>query len=384
MADNALNIAELKENNRHRILEALRYTPLSRAELSRAIGLTKSSITALTNEMIADGIIYEAGSAPKSYKAGRTGILLDIKSDYGIIIGINIHRKRISVAAIDLKGKAVFKFSNEVTEFGSTEQAFDSIIKNLESNIKSSHIKKEKIISIGVASPGPIDFEKGVILEPPNFSIFNNFSIVERLQNIYGCSVFLENNSVALALLENHTLKGNYGRSLFAVISDGIGGTFLQDGEIYRGSHGVAGELGHISINFEGEKCVCGNYGCLEQYATLSALKNRFGFERYENVVDSALAGDEKSQQIIDYIVNALGTAFVTAVNLFDLDKIILYGEYSYKSQFITEKIEEFIKLHSITSKSHKVSVVASIQNLNDVAIAAAMPAHDRYFKNNI
>ena len=384
MTDNALNIAELKVNNRHRILSALRYTPLSRAELSREIGLTKSSITALTNEMIAEGILFEAGQAPKSFKAGRTGTLLDINSDFGFIVGINIHRKRISVAAVNLKGSVIFEFECENAAFNSTEQAFDYITENLNSYIKSNGINIDKMLCIGVASPGPIDYENGKILDPPNFSVFNNFPIVKRLKEIYKCPVFLENNSVALAMLENHIMKGNCVRSLFAVISDGIGGALLQNGEIYRGSHGVAGELGHISINFEGEKCVCGNHGCLEQYATLSALKVKFGFTSYEAVVDSAIKGDNESIRITDYLVNALGTAFVAVVNLFDLDKIILYGEYSYKSEYITKRIEEYIAHHSIICKSHKVSVVASKQNVSQAAVAAAIPALDRFFKNNI
>jgi len=384
VTDNALNIAELKVNNRRRILESLRYNSLSRAELSREIGLTKSSITALTNEMIAEGILYEAGQAPKSNKAGRTGTLLDISNNYGYVIGINIHRKKISVAGADVKGNPFFEFCQETASFNSSEAAFEYITENIDLYIEKNNLSREKLLCIGVASPGPIDYEKGKILEPPNFSVFNNFPITEKLSNKYNCPVYLENNAVALALYECHSLKEHYGRSLFVVISDGIGGALLQDGEVYRGSHGVAGELGHISVNFEGEKCACGNRGCLEQYATLASLKKRFGFDSYEQLVDTAINGDEKSIEVLDYLVNVLGTAFVAAVNLFDLEKIILCGEYAYKSDFLTKRLENYIEQHSIICKSHKVCVVKSVQDLSATACAAAIPALNSFFKYNI
>ena len=136
MNNGVLNVAELKVSNRRRVLECLRYRPLSRAELSREIGLTKSSITTLTNEMISEGIIYELGAAPKSNKAGRTATLLDINKEYGFILGITLHRKRISVSAIDIKGNLFFEFYCESRAFFSAETALEYICNEADKQIK--------------------------------------------------------------------------------------------------------------------------------------------------------------------------------------------------------------------------------------------------------
>ena len=384
MTDKAFNVSRLKVNNRYMILDCLRHSPISRAEISRATGLAKSSVTTLTNEMISQGLLCEAGLAEKSNKAGRTRILLDINGSFGFAVGINLHRKRISVAAVSIKGEVIFEFCENVADFYDDNEALLQITEKLNQKIAEHHLDINRMVGIGVSSPGPIDYKNGIILEPPNFKLFNNYEIVSSLERIYECPVFLENNAVTLALYEHYYIGALDGSTLFVIVSDGIGGALMQNGEIFRGAYGNAGELGHISINPEGERCACGNRGCLEQYATLSSLKKRFGFEKYEEIVDLAQNGDESTLEVIEFITEALGIAFVGAVNLFDLDKIVLYGEFSYKSDFLTERLEKYINEHSVICKAHKVKVLASSQNRTTVSAAAAVPALNEFFKENI
>ena len=383
MSDKVLNISELKINNRYIILDALRHCSISRAELSKITGLAKSSVTTLTNEMISQGILCEAGLAQKSNKAGRTRILLDINGNYGFSVGINLHRKKISVAAVDIKGKIIFDFLEKTTDFKDSDQAMKHIIDKLNNKIIEAKLDINRLVGIGVSSPGPVDYKNGVILEPPNFALFNNCEIVNKIKNVYCCPVFLENNSVSSALYEHYYINELKGSTLFVIISDGIGGVLLQNGEIYRGAYGIAGELGHISVDSKGDVCACGNRGCLEQYATLAALKSRFGFEDYTQIVDLAKAGDKKALEIIEFLANTLGRAFVGAVNLFDLDRIVLYGEYSYGADFLTKQIETYISKHSVVCKVHKVEVLASVQNHGTVSAAAAVVALNAFFKKH-
>ncbi len=377
------NVAKLKTDNRYIILDCLRHIRLSRAELSRMTGLAKSSVTTITNEMISQGILCEAGLAEKSNKAGRTRVLLEINGDFGFAAGINLHRKRISAAVTDISGEIIFDFYAYPADFSSTEEAVSCIIEELNRKIKENGLDTSRMVGIGVSSPGPLDYEKGIILEPPNFPLFNNFAIVRYLESEYGCPVFLENNAVASALFEHYYVSRQEGSTLFVTVSDGIGGALLQNGKIYRGSHGAAGELGHISVDPEGELCECGNRGCLEQYATLSALKNRFGFESYNEIADLFGNGDSKAEKVIEFLVNTLSGALVGAVNLFDLDRIILYGEYNYKCEILTERIEKYINTHSVICKAHRVEVVPSGQSPECASAAAAVPALNNFFRYN-
>ena len=176
---------------------------------------------------------------------------------------------------------------------------------------------------------------------------------------------------------------GGLGNSLFVVVSDGIGSTLLQDGTVFRGAHGFAGELGHVSVETQGKPCICGNVGCLEMYATLGALMSKFGIGSYEETVDRALNGDETSNEVLQYLAECFGKAFVIAINLFDLNNIVLFGEYAYHAELLTELIQKYINNHSLICKIHPVSVVPSKLLFQDMSISAAVSALNYFFEQN-
>ena len=384
VSDAAHNIAELKNGNRYQILSCLRCATMSRAELSRQIGLAKSSVTTLTNEMIRQGLLREAGLAEKSNKAARTRLLLSINGDYAFAVGIHLHRKLVSVAAVDLTGKPLFEFHENTASFFDTGEVLSYIHEHLLLGIRESGLSLDRLVGIGVSSPGPLDQKNGVILEPPKFPFFRNYPIVEHFSETYGCPVFLENNAVALALYEHYYVKAQAGCSLFVTISEGVGSALLQNGEVYRGSHGIAAELGHISVNPEGEPCPCGNCGCLELYVPLSAMKRRFGFTSYPAVVDAAIKEKTEEKRILTFLVQKIGAALATAVNLFDLDCIVLYGEYTYRSDYLLEKLDAYLTVHSAIYRAHPVSLVVSRQSEDDASAAAAVAALNFFYKNNM
>jgi predicted NBD/HSP70 family sugar kinase len=222
-------------------------------------------------------------------------------------------------------------------------------------------IPLNKLIGIGVSSPGPLDYRGGVILDPPNFVKFRNIPVASLIREKFDIPVHLENNAVLLAIMEYYYgLMKNYRNSMFVIISNGIGSCVMIDGRLFRGSAGLAGELGHTSIDIDGEECSCGNHGCLELYAAMAALKKRFGFEGYNAVVDRAYNSDPQALRIIDYEADFLACALVGAVNLFDLDSIILYGEFNYRPELLISKIRQRISERSIIKRSHEVAVIPS------------------------
>lgn len=384
MTHSATNIVALKNSNRCLILNALRTAPKSRAELSRLTGLAKSSVTTLTNQMIEEGLLLECGPAEKTSGVGRTAILLDINPAYGFAIGLHLHRKRITVTGVDLKGGPLFSFSERAGAFASADALLSYLDHMLPAELQQTGLDPDRLIGFGIASPGPLDCQRGIILEPPNFSLLNHLPITEHIEKTYGCPAVLENDAVTLALFEQHTVRPLDGNCLFVTVSDGIGGALLQNGVVYRGSHGIAGELGHISVDPLGEQCPCGNRGCLEQYATLSALQKRFGFSHYADMIDGALAGEPRHQAAFSFLVDTLGAAFVGAVNLFDLDRIVLFGEYAYRADRLAAALEEYIAQHSVVCKVHPVSVLPAGLEATHAPAAAAIPAINRFFEESM
>jgi predicted NBD/HSP70 family sugar kinase len=383
MDHNPKNVYSLKSVNRARILECIRRQPTSRIEISRQTGLTKSAVTMLTNDMISEGLLYELGLSEKSTTPGRTSILLDIVADYAYAIGVTLHRRKIGVCISDLKLNCIAKENCETTLFNTPNEAVNWICSAINRISFEANISLSKCIGIGISSPGPLDYTNGVILEPPHFPLFHHYPIVEKMKQHFDFPVFLENNSVSLALT-NFYVRGKSNRNeLFVVIADGIGSALLQDGIVFRGSRGFAGELGHVSVNPKGEYCSCGNRGCLELYATLQSLKKRFKFESYEDVMDKAISGDQDNLKIMNYLVENLGSALTASVNLFDLETITIFSEYSYHIDWLTKQLEKYIQKHSLIHHVHPISVLASKITLSEIDVASSVSAINYFFKHN-
>lgn len=370
----ASNVQTIKHNNKALILDCIRRQPKSRIAISHEIHLAKSAVTRITNDLIRKGLIHEIGTSDTA--AGRKPVFLDIVEDAGFAVGLVLHREILRICVSDLKCNILFVKHEYKSQFAKTEHVIEWIYDVIDSIFSCPDFPIEKCIGIGIGCPGPLDYRKGVILVPPELGLFHNLPIVEQLKDRYSLPVMLENIAVLLGLAEysNGAIK-NYHNSLCVTVKDGIGSVILQDGQIYRGFSGLAGEIGHISINYEGPPCNCGGHGCLEKYARLKALTTRFGFESYETVMDDAINNEPYALKIIDYLADRFSCALVNAVNFFDLDSIVISGEYNYKPSLLLDLISRYIEEHSLICRVHKVAIMPSQlgETANEIASVSAI-----------
>jgi predicted NBD/HSP70 family sugar kinase len=383
MKRNASNVNTLKSDNRALLVNEIRKHPLSRAQLSNITKLSKSAVTMIINELITEGQLVETEieKAPK----GRKPVLIDIVPDLYYAAGVELHRKQITVVITNLKSEIVDEVSADIDCFHDCEAAVDWICDGIRSLAERQGIPLSQLIGIGISSPGPLYYLSGVILNPPNFKMFVSTPITSMIQSVFNLPVILENNSVLLAMREYFSgIMKNYHNSLFVIISNGIGSCAIIDGQIFRGLAGFAGELGHTSIDVNGPVCSCGNKGCVELYATLSALKNKYGFDSYEAVVDDAYESDEHALAILEYEAECLATAFISAINLLDLDSIFLYGELNYRPKLLISKISSIIDKRSIIRKAHSVSIFPSSLDGNSSAATSTAAVLDQYFNQHL
>ncbi len=358
MKSYAKNVQSIKNDNRATILNLIRKAPISRAEISSLAGLSKSSVTMITNALIAEGQIKEIGT--EESLVGRKRILLDIVSDYRFAAGIILHRRDIKVCITDLKNCVIDCAITPIEQFSTAEEVVDYTVKTVFELIERNNLKKDNCIGIGVSCPGPLDITKGVVLSPPHLDILHNVPVADQIRARTGMNVSLENNAVLLAMREN-LLRDKMQNFMSVIISYGIGSAVVTGGEIYRGALGFSGELGHISVVAGGLPCPCGNNGCLERYVSLAALKERFGFTDYKHeIVDAAYEGDKKALEVLEFITTYLGSGLVSAVNLFDLDAVILHGDYSYRPELLNGMLKAYIDKNSVVAAVHEVEVISS------------------------
>ncbi len=338
------NSSVMKDRNMRLIINMVHRAGCCRADIAKKTGLTRATVTILTDELIRSGLMTEMPDAEFS-GVGRCPLKLGLCSDSVYAVGIALERKGYSMGLYNLSGRAV-----DYRKEPYSSNDIDFMAQRISEYM--CRADGERIIGVGVASPGPVDYKAGRIINPPNFSKWHNCDIVNSLQEKTGLPVYLENISNALAVGQKYfglcREEENYA---YIVVDDGIGSGIVIDGEVYRGRSGYGNELGHTSIAYDGVLCTCGNRGCLECYASIPAVLSGTQYKSWQEAVDS---GDGA---LIEKEAEYLTSALVNLVNLFDLEKIILGGDIAYKGELLAEKISTALDARIITHRHLQLSI---------------------------
>ena len=213
--------------------------------------------------------------------------------------------------------------------------------------IEHGDAARRDFIGIGVGAPGPLDREKGVVLVAPNLG-WKDFPLRQRIQDRLNLPTTLDNDANCATFGEWWQGAARGGRNVVGLtIGTGIGGGLILDGALYHGSSDMAGEIGHTTIDLNGRHCKCGNYGCLEAYASASAIATRarevlvrdeqesiiptmvdgnFDSITAQIVYDAAKQGDQTANEIVRDTARYLGAGVANLLNIFNPDIVVLAG----------------------------------------------------------
>lgn len=354
MAQKATNSELMKENNKKLVLRLIMNGQYSRANIAKITGLTKAAVSIITEDLISRGIVLESESDYSG--VGRRPTILSINKDRFFAIGVNIARKGYQVGIHNLFGDVLIS-ENKSSSGMSPTQILDDIYDIINSQVSSVQIPFSDILGIGITTPGPVYYKDLKILTPPGFDDWHYFDLgYFQNKSKHISNVRLENVSNAHALYEKYYGKckdiSNY-MTVF-VDRDGIGAGIVINDAIYRGASGLGSEFGHISININGKRCKCGNFGCLECYASSSEIISDTQYSSWQQAVD---AGDEN---IILQQSEYLSSALISAANLLDIDTIVISGDMAYKGEYLCQLIEKNVNLRTISKK--KLPVIHSSQ----------------------
>ncbi len=356
----ATNSVLMRIKNEKIILSLINKGPVSRADIAKKTGLTKAAVTIIVDDLKQREIVTEQNG--KSDTVGRNPVMLFLNEKSSFVIGVNITRRHITVGITDLGGNIVAQ-----DEFSTCSpfEALSIIEKTIKEQIKKSGIDISKIYVVSVVTPGPVDVENGLILNPPNFKEWHNVTIVRELEKLTGFDVILENVSSATAIAEKYFGSATDSENFLTLrVDEGIGSGIVINDSLFRGPC----ELGHTSINYNGVMCECGNRGCLEKYASIPCILKNTGYKSWQDVVDS------DDNKLIETESEYLSTAIISANNIFDFEKIVLCGELTYKPQQIIEHISKKIERNMLSKKSFNVCAGKVKSKL---IIAASMAVND-------
>ena len=379
----ANNSLLMKEQNRQKVLSLIREKEQSRAQISRATGLSRAAVTLIVEGLIKEGLIIE-GESVKS-DTGRRPTMLKLHPDAYIAIGVDVSRDKLCVSYTDFTSKTVYE--NTVALGDDADSSVNALCDSIKSELRDRFADK-KILGVGICCPGPVDTINGVILNPPGLESFHNYNIKQAVEQRLNLPVTVQKDTNALAIAEKNAGKLD-GDTLFLLADHGLGCGVIKDGKLLTAKGGMGCEIGHVTLKYDGEKCRCGNVGCAELYVSVPALLEKAqktlgrSIELCE-LVKMADCGEQKAKSLMDEYSAMLATVCVGAVNLFEPEYIVLGGELKRASGVISKAIERRIAESRLSRGSGQVLVSGSILGENARACAAAELVIEDYFLGRI
>ncbi|MGW4033880.1 ROK family protein [Streptomyces sp. NPDC004838] len=331
----------VRRHNLSLVLRAVRDAgEITRAGVSARVGLTRAAISSLVEQLLESGFLSESGKT-FSGQAGRPGTVLKIARTGVAGLGVEINVDYVSVCVVDLAGTDRVRLVEHLDNRGASPSRVLARAARIASRALSSAAEQDlRPVGAALALPGLVT--GGTVRAAPNLGwnrvpaedLFTD-ALAALRPRLPVLPVRSENeaNLAALAELWFGGL-GDVRTFLYLTGEIGVGGALVLGGELLRGAHGFAGEIGHVLVAPDGPECRCGSRGCLEQYAGQSALLRAAGLDEADGatgvaeLVHRARAGDERALSALGRAGMMLGRVLSGAVNLFDPDAVVLGGIY--------------------------------------------------------
>lgn len=378
----------MRSTNTLSIIECIRRCgPIAKKQIQTYTGLSWGAISSISAYLLDQKVISEFKNTEKLI--GRTPSMYEINSSENLIIGIDINFEGLVAVLIDLKCSVV-KVIHENINDNQKNKVLDQAKSMLHTLLKSSGVDRRKLIGIGIAMQGTVDVYKGISVFSPYFADWKDVPIRDIFEKEFGLPVFIEHDPNCMALTERWLGNATDIKNLlFIRLSMGIGLSIMINGEIYRGTDGSAGEFGHITINPDGARCTCGNYGCLEVYSSgrsivqqaREAIKmgkmtfhQELGEQNVEldlyQVIELGKTNDAYVMNILDSAAGYLGVGLSILINIFNPDLIIIGGEMAKCYDLLMERTSKIVRQNSW--KSSNVNIAVSKFVNDSAAIGAA------------
>jgi len=267
------------------------------------------------------------------------------------IIGVDLGGTNVVAGAMPEDGSREIAMRSEPTRADQgAEAVVDRIARMIDTviaeTIAETSAKREDFAGVGIGSPGPLDRERGIVIVTPNLG-WRNFPLRDEISKRVGLPASLDNDANCATLGEWWCGAAKGARHVIGItIGTGIGGGLILDGRLFHGASDVAGEIGHATIDSTGRRCKCGNYGCLEAYASGPAIAERArealaGGEpsilpklvnddlnkiTAQLVYDAAKKDDAVARQVVRETANFLGAGVANLLNIFNPDVVVIAG----------------------------------------------------------
>ncbi|QUW22824.1 ROK family transcriptional regulator [Sporosarcina sp. Marseille-Q4063] len=371
----------MKFINKKKILHYIQKNPgRSRTEISKALSISKPTISKLVDELINEGWFREKESSSSSPSGGRRAFQIYFNHNAKYIVGVDIGGTSVEMAVMNLKGDFKEKVVLSTQEHLSKDLV-QIIADNINSLITKSSLENSQIIGAGIGVPGITDVEKGIVFDAPSLG-WKHYHLVEKLDNLLPFPVYVDNDVNVAALGEQWKGAGKDKRNILQItLGTGVGCGMIINGQLYRGSSFAAGEIGYMVTDKhaaeEAYDSIFSGYGFLDSHIggpsiTKRMLKHlRTGDEESDDwpakrIFESAIAGDKNALNIVDDALSHLAFALINVISIVNPECVIIGGGLSKSMHHFLPEIMSTIDKHL------PIETSVTITKLDNVSVLGA------------
>lgn len=384
------NQGNIQTMNRTLLLNLLRREKVcARTTLAEHSGLQHATVTHIVKDFINWNLVKEIGFL--SGAKGRRSIAISLNTDDFAVAGIRIARKHFSIGLFNLLGEPLCIKRCSIASGLKAREIMDTVIYEMDNLIKK--YSRPKILALGVAIPGPYNSIEGKISIVTNVEGWDQIALKDEFSEHFKILVIIEEHANAAALAQfwydADTQKNDI--LVYIAFAQGIGAGIIHKGVLLKGTTGAAGEIGHTTINIDGPRCSCGNYGCLETYCSsitfVKKINEAFNQNNSIKFKDAVLLVKEKNPiatelylEMCDY----LSIGIINVINSFNPTLIVIGDEMAHVApELMLERIISNVKKRVVPQTLENTKIQLSAYKYDSMVHGAAIIAINDIFENS-
>ncbi|MEZ4651680.1 MAG: ROK family transcriptional regulator [Candidatus Eisenbacteria bacterium] len=358
---------------------------ISRADIARNMNIARSTVSEAVMHLLPTGLVAELG--PGESSGGRRPIVLEFQDDSCVILGVEMGATHVSVALTNLRGRVLAWLDRPFPARNDPPGARALIAELCACCLDEVPDGLARLVGIGIAVPCPVDPKEPDHLSEVVLPAWKGTSGFDEIGDRFGVPIAVDNDANLGALAEGWWGAGR-GIDYFSYIkvATGVGCGHVIDGNIFRGATGVAGEIGHVAIDPQGGRCICGLRGCLATFVGAAALVDRArellpqypdGVLRgdvltIERIEDAALSGDALALHLAEVAADHLGIAIAGLLNLMNPSLVILGGGLARLGELLLQPIRASVRHRTLVSSIAAAEIRTGELGKQAVSIGAA------------
>lgn len=351
-------------------------TATSRAEILKACGLSRVTVTQRVNALLAAGLIRETEETLPS--GGRPTRVLGLNHTAGFLLAANIGESHIHLALMDLQPAVMVEETITFTDKQDPQSTLATIAEHFRTLIGQLDDQTALLVGISLSLPTPVDSDNGCVAGPSILPGWERFDIIGTLKREFNTPVYVENDVNLMTLYEHRQHFPHVSDMFFIKMGTGIGSGIITSSKLFRGARGTAGDIGHIQFNTEpAPLCRCGKFGCVEARAAGWAIGRDLESHGYQanNAQDVVEMVENRVPEAMMYIRKSgqtIGEVASNVVSILNPDLIVVGGTLAKCGEFLLSGIRELVYQRCLPLATQNLQIVLSVSEADSALYGAA------------